>query len=177
MSAVRGTLAGLQGIGRVNRRMVESVRGPRAWHLIDAKDQVVGKVANVAAILLTGKHKPTADPRKDVGDFVVIVNAEAARFTGKKETTKKYFKHTGYPGGDSMTPAFKLRAKHPTAILEKAIRGKIPKNNQDRYRMMRLKLFVGPEHSFEEYFKNGTSYERTPDDKEFEIDFPEENHI
>lgn len=118
----------------------------RRWFVIDADNQVVGRLASKVATVLRGKHKPQYTPHIDTGDFVVIVNADKARFTGSKETSKEYFKHSGYPGGVSLRTPAAMRAKKPEFILENAIKGMLPKGPLGRQMYRKLKVYAGPEH-------------------------------
>jgi len=118
----------------------------RQWHVVDAEGQVVGRLASQVAAILRGKHKPSYTPHVDTGDFVVIVNADKARFTGNKETGKTYFSHSGYPGGTSFITPAQMRARKPTFILETAVRGMLPKNRLGRQMLTKLKVYAGPEH-------------------------------
>ena len=118
----------------------------RAWHLVDADNQVVGRLAAQVATILRGKHKPEYTPHVDTGDFVVIVNAEKVRFTGKKETDKTYFRHSGYPGGVTTRTVREVRERHPERILERAIQGMLPKNRLGRAMAKKLKVYAGPDH-------------------------------
>ncbi len=118
----------------------------RSWHIIDAKDQIVGKVAVEAARLLRGKHKPTFTPHIDTGDFVVIINAEQARFTGSKERHKIYARHSGFVGGQTIETPNKVRQRRPELILEWAIKGMVPKNKLGSAQMKKLKVYAGEEH-------------------------------
>ena len=118
----------------------------RAWHVIDATDVVLGRLASQAATLLRGKHKPTFAPHVDTGDFVIIVNAEKVRFTGKKETDKTFFTHTMYPGGAKHTPMDKLRARHPEDILLNAVRRMLPRSTLGRQMLTKLKVYAGDKH-------------------------------
>lgn len=118
----------------------------RQWHLIDAKDQVLGRVASEVAQLLIGKHKPTYTPHIDGGDYVVVINAGAVRVTGAKETDKTYYRHSGFPGGLKKMSFQKLRMLFPTRPLTKAVYNMIPKNRLRSDRMARLKVYAGPEH-------------------------------
>jgi large subunit ribosomal protein L13 len=118
----------------------------RRWFLIDAKDQVLGKLATTAATLLTGKRKPTYTPFLDTGDHVVVINAEKVHLTGRKETDKLYRSHSGYSGGLKSTAAGDLRKKHPTKIVEEAIRGMLPKTKLGRAMFTKLKVYVGERH-------------------------------
>ena len=118
----------------------------RAWHVIDATDVVLGRLATHAATLLRGKHKPTYAPHMDTGDFVIIVNAEKIALTGAKLAQKKAYRHSGYPGGLSSETYVEMLEKHPTRAVEKAVRGMLPKNSIGREQLTKLKVYAGPEH-------------------------------
>ncbi|MBP5313580.1 MAG: 50S ribosomal protein L13 [Eggerthellaceae bacterium] len=118
----------------------------REWILIDAADQVLGKVAVEAATILRGKHKPQYTPHVDTGDFVIIVNADKIRVSGKKATEKVYYRHTLYTGGLKAETFEEAMAKHPERILEHAIKGMLPKNTLGRQMGMKLKVYAGPDH-------------------------------
>ncbi|HIG28969.1 MAG TPA: 50S ribosomal protein L13 [Verrucomicrobiales bacterium] len=118
----------------------------KPWHLIDAENQVVGQVAVRIADILRGKNKPIYTPHMDTGDFVVVVNAEKAVFTGKKESGKIYMKYTGWRGNEQRISAARLRERHPEQIIEKAVHGMVPKNRLGRSLMTKLKIYKGPEH-------------------------------
>ena len=118
----------------------------RKWWLVDAQDQTVGRLASRIASILKGKNKPLYTPSLDTGDFVVVVNAEKVRFTGKKETDKTFFSHTMYPGGAKQTPMDKIRAKHPEDILENAVRRMLPRNALGRQMLTKLKVYAGDKH-------------------------------
>lgn len=118
----------------------------RKWWLVDADGQTVGRVATRIATLLKGKHKPLYTPSIDTGDFVVVVNAEKARFTGKKEEGKLYFSHTMHPGGAKLRPANKIRAKHPEDILGEAVKRMLPRSALGRQMMTKLKIYAGEAH-------------------------------
>jgi large subunit ribosomal protein L13 len=118
----------------------------RDWLLVDAADQVLGRLATQIATLLRGKHKPTYTPAVDGGDFVVVVNAEKIRITGKKADQKIYYRHTGYPGGLKATPYRMMLAKHPDRILRFAVKGMLPKNRLGRRLMTKLKIYAGNNH-------------------------------
>ncbi len=118
----------------------------RRWHVVDAENQVVGRLAARVAAVLRGKHKPSYTPHVDTGDFVVVVNAEKARFTGQKETQKEYFSHSGYPGGVKTATPKQMRARKPTFIVENAVKGMLPKNPLGRAMLKKLKVYAGPEH-------------------------------
>lgn len=118
----------------------------RAWVLIDAKDQVLGRVATKAAHILKGKHKPTYTPHIDTGDFVVIINADKIRVTGNKLSAKEYFRHSGFPGGLKSETLEEAMAKHPERVIEHAVKGMLPKNTLGRAMGKKLKVYVGAEH-------------------------------
>jgi len=118
----------------------------RQWHIIDAKGQVLGRVASVAARLLQGKHKATWASYIDTGDHVVIVNAAAVKLTGKKEEQKIYRQHSGYEGGLREERAKDVRAKRPTRIVEEAVHGMLPKTKLGRAMYGKLKVYAGAEH-------------------------------
>jgi large subunit ribosomal protein L13 len=118
----------------------------RAWHVIDATDVVLGRLASQAATLLRGKHKPTFAPHVDTGDFVIIVNADKVALTGAKAEQKKAYRHSGFPGGLKAQSYTELLAKHPEKAVEKAVRGMLPKTSLGRKQLTKLKVYAGPEH-------------------------------
>ena len=118
----------------------------RKWWIVDATDQTVGRMASRIASVLKGKHKAMYTPSLDTGDFVVVVNAGKVRFTGKKEQEKLYFSHTMHPGGAKLTPAAKVRAKHPEDILIAAVKRMIPRNALGRAMMTKLKVYASDKH-------------------------------
>ena len=118
----------------------------REWVVIDATDIVLGRLASHAATLLRGKHKPTFAPHMDMGDFVIIINAEKVALTGAKLAQKNAYSHSGYPGGLSSMTYSEMLAKHPTRAVEKAVRGMLPKNSIGRAQLTKLKVYAGPEH-------------------------------
>lgn len=118
----------------------------RSWHVIDATDVVLGRLASQTAQLLRGKHKPMFAPHMDTGDFVIIINADKVALTGNKAEQKKAYRHSGYPGGLRSTSYVELLAKSPERAVEKAIRGMLPKNSLARQQMSKLKVYAGPEH-------------------------------
>lgn len=121
----------------------------KKWIVIDAENQIVGRVATRAANILRGKHKPSYTPHVDCGDNVIIINAEKVRFTGKKRTAKQYVRHTGYPGGQRFaTPQFWL-SKFPIRVLEHAVKGMLPKNKLGDKLYRHLHVVEGPNHKFE----------------------------
>jgi large subunit ribosomal protein L13 len=121
----------------------------REWLLVDATDMVLGRLASEVAQILKGKRKPTYTKHVDTGDFVVIINAEKVRLTGNKANTKNYYSHSGYPGGLKEVPFKTMLEKHPERILEKAIKGMLPKNTLGRAMNRKLKVYAGPEHPHE----------------------------
>ena len=116
------------------------------WHVIDASDVVLGRLASHAAILLRGKHKPIFAPHVDTGDFVIVVNAEKVALSGRKLEQKKAYRHSGYPGGLREVAYSDLLEKHPERVIEKAVRGMLPKNSLGRGMLRKLKVYAGPEH-------------------------------
>lgn len=122
----------------------EEVR--KEWYLVDAEGQTLGRLATRIADALTGKRKPIYAPHLDVGDFVVVVNAEKVRLTGRKLDQKAYHRHSGYPGGLRSIPARELLRKHPERVLRLAVKGMLPKNKLRRVRLRKLKVYAGPEH-------------------------------
>ncbi|MCH4184224.1 MAG: 50S ribosomal protein L13 [Eggerthellaceae bacterium] len=121
----------------------------REWVLIDAKDQVLGRVATKAAHILRGKHKPQYTPHVDTGDYVVIINADKIRLTGTKAAKKEYYHHTGFPGGLKCETFEEGMAKHPERVVERAIKGMLPKTSLGRQMATKLKVYAGPEHPHE----------------------------
>ncbi len=118
----------------------------RAWYVVDARDQVVGRLASRVASVLRGKHNPRFTPHMDAGDFVVVVNADKVRLTGNKETAKEYFRYSGYPGGARRTTPAEMRASKPEFIVRNAVRGMMPKGPLGRQMLKKLKVYAGPEH-------------------------------
>ena len=118
----------------------------REWLVVDATDMVLGRLASEIASILKGKRKPQYTPHVDTGDFVVVVNAEKIRVTGNKALTKSYFSHSGYPGGLKEVSYQRMLAKHPERIIEKAVKGMLPKNTLGRAMGMKLKVYAGPHH-------------------------------
>jgi large subunit ribosomal protein L13 len=116
------------------------------WHVIDASDVILGRLASHAAILLRGKHKPIFAPHVDTGDFVIVVNAEKVALSGRKLEQKKAYRHSGYPGGLREVAYSDLLEKHPERVIEKAVRGMLPKNSLGRSMLRKLKVYAGPEH-------------------------------
>ncbi len=118
----------------------------RQWHIIDASDVVLGRLATHTATLLRGKHKPTFAPHVDTGDFVVIINAGKVALTGNKRQTKVAYRHSGHPGGlKTINVGDQLRT-HPDRVVERAIKGMLPHNTLGRQMLSKLKVYAGPEH-------------------------------
>jgi large subunit ribosomal protein L13 len=118
----------------------------RRWHVIDATDVVLGRLASQAAVLLRGKHKATFAPHVDTGDFVVVVNADKVALTGNKRDQKMAYRHSGYPGGLRAVPYSQLLATHPERAVEKAVKGMLPHNTLGRRQLKKLKVYAGPDH-------------------------------
>lgn len=119
------------------------------WHVVDATGQSLGRLASQVARLLMGKHKPTYSPHLDVGDYVVVVNAEKVRVTGKKLTDKTYYRHSGYMGGLKKTTLREMLQRRPTRVVELAVRGMLPHNRLGRKLYRHLKVYAGPDHPHE----------------------------
>lgn len=118
----------------------------RDWYVVDATDEVLGRLATQIATLLRGKHKPTYTPSNDGGDFVVVVNCEKIRIMGKKADQKMYYRHSGYPGGIKETSYKMMLSKHPDRILRIAVKGMLPKNRMGRRLIGKLRIYAGPNH-------------------------------
>jgi len=116
------------------------------WYLVDASDKVLGRLASQIAKYLRGKHKPEYTPHADAGDYMVVINAAQVKSTGNKEKEKTYYSHSGYPGGIKQITLEKLRIKDPRQIIEKAVRGMLPKNPLGRDMLRKLKVYPGAEH-------------------------------
>ena len=118
----------------------------RQWHVIDAEEAVLGRIASKAAKILMGKHKPTYTPFLDTGDHVIVVNAAKVKLTGNKEEQKLYRRHSGYPGGLTETSARKVRAARPTRMVEEAVQGMLPKSKLGKQMYRKLQVYAGPKH-------------------------------
>jgi len=116
------------------------------WHIIDAENQIVGRLATTLANLIRGKHKASFTPHVNTGDKVIVINADKIRFTGKKMSDKIYLHYTGYPGGQRAATPERILAKKPTEVLRKAVEGMLPGNKLDKEFMKNLFLYVGTEH-------------------------------
>ena len=118
----------------------------RKWFVVDAEGKVLGRLASEIVNVLKGKHKPTYSPHMDMGDHVVVVNAEKVRLTGRKAEQKVYYRHTGYPGGIRSTSIERMLADHPERVLQKAVRGMLPHNILGREMFRKLRVYAGPDH-------------------------------
>lgn len=121
----------------------------KAWHVMDATGQTLGRLSTEVARLLMGKHKPTYSPHLDMGDFVIIVNAERVRVTGKKLDDKVYYRHTGYIGGLKETTLNDMLERNPRRVIELSVRGMLPRNRLSRHLLGHLKVYAGPDHPHE----------------------------
>jgi large subunit ribosomal protein L13 len=121
----------------------------RKWYVVDAKDQVLGRLATRIATYLRGKHKPVFTPNSDTGDFIIVVNADKVKLTGKKLEDKHYYWHTGYPGGIKSETAKDRLKRKPELIVQKAVQGMLPKNRLGRAMFKKLKVYKGGEHPHE----------------------------
>ncbi len=119
------------------------------WYVIDGENQVVGRLASQVAAMLRGKHKPSFTPHVDTGDYIVVINADKVRFTGAKETDKKYYKHSGYPGGLTSRSPAEVRVKKPTFMVDNAVKGMLPKGSLGRQMIKKLKTYAGADHPHE----------------------------
>ncbi len=118
----------------------------KKWYVIDAQGKTLGKLATKVAMILMGKHKPIYTPHVDTGDYVVVVNADKIVLTGKKLDQKKYYRHSGYPGGLKVVTARQLLQKHPEKLVYLAVKRMLPKNTLGRHMIKKLKVYAGPDH-------------------------------
>ena len=118
----------------------------KTWHIVDASDVVLGRLASQVAVLLRGKHKPTFAPHVDSGDFVIVINAEKVALTGAKLTDKMVYRHSGYPGGLKTKAIGELLATNPTRVIENAVRGMLPRTKLGKAQISKLKVYAGAEH-------------------------------
>lgn len=121
----------------------------KEWYIVDAKDEVLGRLASVVAMVLRGKHKPSFTPHVDCGDNVIVINADKVKLTGNKMTKKQYVRHTGYPGGQRFQTPEDLLEKKPEAVVEKAVKGMLPKSRLGNAIFNNLHVFVGENHTHE----------------------------
>ena len=124
----------------------------RAWHLIDAKDLVLGRLATQAAVFLMGKHKPSFSRHLDWGDHVVVINSSLVKVTGRKETQKLYHRHSGYPGGMRVTTLKEMRASHPDRVITHAVKGMLPDNKLQDLMLTHLHVYPGIDHPYGQHF-------------------------
>ena len=134
----------------------------RTWYVVDAEGIVLGRLASRIATILAGKHKPSYTPFLDTGDHVVVINAEKVVLTGKKNTDKSYYHHSGYPGGLRQTRAERVRDDHPERLLEQAIKGMLPKTKLGRAMYRKLKVYAGPDHPHEAQKPQSLETKETP---------------
>ena len=127
-------------------RSLKAAEIQKEWYIADAKGKTLGRFASEIAKVLRGKHKPTFTPNLDMGDFVIVVNADKVKLSGKKETNKTYFKHSGYIGSTTFTKLDQMRRTHPERIVEKAVWGMLPKNRLGRVIIKHLKVYIGEDH-------------------------------
>ena len=118
----------------------------RDWYVVDGTDQVLGRLAAEIARRLRGKHKPEFTPHVDTGDYVIVINAEKVKFTGKKLTDKTYFRHSGYQGGTTFTTAEQMLQRFPARVIEHAVKGMLPKNSLGAQMFRKLNVYVGAQH-------------------------------
>jgi large subunit ribosomal protein L13 len=118
----------------------------KKWYVVDAEQKVLGRLATQIAVRLRGKHKPIFTPHADTGDFVIVINADKVRLTGKKWDKKQYYRHSGYIGGLKQISAEKLREKRPEDLIRFAVRGMLPKNSLGRRQLKKLKVYAGPDY-------------------------------
>ena len=127
-------------------RSLKAAEIQKEWYIADAKGKTLGRFASEIAKVLRGKHKPTFTPNLDMGDFVIVVNADKVKLSGRKETNKTYFKHSGYIGSTTFTKLDQMRRTHPERIVEKAVWGMLPKNRLGRAIIKHLKVYIGEDH-------------------------------
>jgi large subunit ribosomal protein L13 len=131
---------------RVKTYVTKPEEVEREWFVVDASGKTLGRLATEVARILRGKHKPIYSPMIDVGDYVIVVNAEKIRVTGRKLTQKFYYRHSGYPGGFKQVSLRDMLARHPTRVIEYAVWGMLPKNALGRRMFKKLKVYAGPDH-------------------------------
>jgi len=134
-------------------RVTKAKEIKREWHLINAQDQILGRMAVNIAALLMGKNKPSFVPYLDGGDYVVVINAAKVKVSGRKAENKLYYRHSGYPGGFKKVTFAQQMAKDPTQIIRHAVEGMLPKNKLRDQRLARLKVFIDEKHNYEDKFK------------------------
>lgn len=124
----------------------DQIMKDRKWYVVNAENVVLGRLATSIARVLQGKHKPNYAPHQDVGDFVVVLNADKIRLTGNKADQKTYFRHSGYPGGGKQIPFRRMLARRPEFVIEQAVRLMLPKNVLGRQMLKKLKVYAGDQH-------------------------------
>lgn len=124
----------------------KQIQDSRRWYVVDAEGQVLGRLASRIAHILRGKHKPFFSPHQDAGDFVIVINAEKVKLSGKKMEIKSYFRHSGYPGGVTETPVALMLQRHPERVVEYAVKRMLPKNALGRRVLKKLKVYAGDSH-------------------------------
>jgi len=127
-------------------RFIKTEDADRKWFVVDAQDQVLGRLSAQVARVIRGKHKPIFTPNMDTGDFVIVINAEKIKMTGKRELQKTYFSHSGYPGGVRIRSFAEMIEKHPERVIHKAVKGMLPKNRLGRQLIKKLKVYAGDVH-------------------------------
>lgn len=127
-------------------KFIRTEDADKKWYLVDAKDQILGRLASQVASIIRGKNKAIFTPNMDTGDFVVVVNADKIKVTGKRETLKQYIRHTGYPGGQKITNIQDMLVKKPEFIVENAVKGMLPKNRLGKKLIKKLKVYAGEDH-------------------------------
>lgn len=130
----------------MSTQAAKKIEVQKTWFVMDLEDQVLGRAAAKIAHVLRGKHKPIYTPHVDTGDFVIVLNADKVRLTGNKLADKKYYRHTGYPGGIREITAGKLLEKRPEDVIKKAVKGMLPKNRLGRQMFKKLKIYTGSDH-------------------------------
>ena len=136
----------------INKISISSKELENSWHLIDAKDKVLGRLASEVAKILMGKDKINYAPNLAGGDFVVVINASSIKVTGRKSEQKEYFSHSGYPGGEKMISYEDMLSSNPQKVIENAVKGMLPKNKLRDVMLKRLKVFPTEEHTHEQQF-------------------------
>jgi len=127
-------------------KFIKSEDADKKWYLVDAKDQVLGRLASEVAKIIRGKNKPTFTPNMDTGDFVVVINADKVKLTGKRPELKQYIRHSGYPGGQKITSVREVKLSKPEFLVENAVKGMLPKNRLGRKLIKKLKVYTGESH-------------------------------
>lgn len=127
-------------------KFVKTEDAEHKWYLVDAEGQILGRLASQIAMIIRGKNKAIFTPNTDTGDFVVVINAEKVKLTGKREQLKQYIRHSGYPGGQTITAYKEMMAKKPEFVVEKAVRGMLPKTKLGNKLIKKLKVYSGTQH-------------------------------